>query len=195
MWIMKITLIIFLLTPLSAFAADMVDLINGQASKYDKNQRKQLAEKLSELFETLDNSIPSLKPSEQNWVDEERKAIAKIGDKENMGRRLAGLHESVEFQQENIKRHTKSIQDSLLCVMQAQDLRKEIYCWTVVSLFLREKGEFDGGIAILIKGKKFHDTGKMYLVESMGYGYFYNLLGRGIQEYFVIPYLAGTLRK
>jgi hypothetical protein len=162
MWIAKIALILLLLTPLSAFAVDISDLINGQASNFDKNQRKDLAEKLNVLFESLDSSFPSLKPSEQKWVDEEREAIASITDMDSKGKRLADLHESVEFQQQNIKRLTKSIRNALAGVIRAEDLGKEIYCWSLASFFLTDKGEFDGGIAILLKGKKLQDRGQRY---------------------------------
>jgi len=192
----QIALILLLLTPFSTFAVDISDLADGQVSNFDKNQRKQLAEKLTELFESLDHSVPSLKPSEQKWVNEEREAIASTTNKDTKLKRLVVLHESVEFQQENIKRLVKSIRDALACVLRAEDIGREIYCWSVVSFCLTDKGEFDGAIAILKTGKRLYDTGQLYLGgTSLGYGYFYNSFGRAIQEYFVIPYLAGSLRK
>jgi hypothetical protein len=192
----QIALVLLLLTPLSIFAADISDLSNGLARNFDQNQRKQLVEKLDLLFESLDHAVPSLKPSEQKWVNEEREAIASITNKDTQLKRLVDLHESVEFQQENIKRLIKSIRDALRCVLRAEDIGREIYCWSVVSFHLTDKGEFDGAIAILKNGKKLYDTGSLYIGgPSSGYGYFYNSFGRAIQEYFVIPYLAGSLRK
>jgi len=181
---------------LPSFAVEISDLLYGQASIFDNNQRKELADKMSKLFEMLDHSFPSLKPSEQKWVDEEREAIASIINKDTRGKRFLDLERSVEFQQDKMKRLVKAIRNALIGVIQAEDLAKEIYCWSVASFFLTEKETFDLGIAILLKDKKLQEKGLSYFGGAhIGYGYFYNRFGRAIQEFFVIPYLANSLKK
>ncbi len=192
----QIALILILLSPFSIFASDFSDLSSGKAANFDQSQRKNLAQRLHELFKSFDDAIPSLKPSEQKWVNDERKAIESTASKETQTKRVVNLHESVEFQQENMKQKIKSILGALKCVMEAEEINREIYCWSVVSFHLTDKGEFDGGIAILKKGKRLYETTYLHTGGlTIGYGYFYNSYGRSIQKYFVIPYLAGSLRK
>ena len=192
----KIMFVIFLLAPITTFAADISDLSSGVASSYNMTQRKQLAEKLDEYLIDLDHRIPSLKPSEQKWVDDEREAIRSLNDKDSKLKRLVGLSESVEYQQDNIKHYIKSIREALSGVIKSNNLRNEIYYWSVVSYKLTEKDKIDGAIAILKRGNKIETQGLIYLGgDNVGGGFFYNSFGREIQEYFVIPYLGGSLQK
>lgn len=192
----QIALILILLAPFSIFASDFSDLSSGKAANYDQSQRRNLAQKLHELFKSLDDAIPSLKPSEQKWVNEERKTIDSMTSEETRTKRLVNLHESVEFQQENMKQKIKLILDALKFVMQAEEINKEIYWWSVASFHLTDKEQFDGGIAVLKNGGRLYETTWLHAGgPNTGYGYFYNSYGRSIQKYYVIPYLAGSLRK
>ncbi len=203
MRIIRIALLLVLLTPLSCPASEFSNLtgglIDGKAATFDQSQRKALAKHLYDVFKSLDNAVPAPKPSEQEWVDSERRAVASTEDNEVKGKRFAKLSESVEFQQANIKSRARSIMDSLSCVTQTDQIGKEIYCWSMASFYLTDQPTFDDAIAILKKGKRIYITDNLWILDLpkplLGYGWFYHEWGRGIQEYFVIPYLRGTLTK
>jgi len=71
----QVALAFLLLVPSWSYAASISDLNAGQAAYYDKTQRNELAKKLDQLFRSLNDAVPSLKPSERKWVNDERRAI------------------------------------------------------------------------------------------------------------------------
>jgi hypothetical protein len=190
-------LVILILLPITTFAADINDLNNGVAASYTQLQRKQLAVKLNELLTTLDRAIPSSKPSEQQWVDDEQKAIKEIKDDNLRLKRFIDFEKSAEYQQYNIKRHIKILKVNLNGVTKANDVKNEIYYWAKVSYDLTDKSTFDFAIAILKSNNRLpSDVNGIYLGgNESGGGYFYNSFGRAIINYFVIPYLDGSLPK
>lgn len=197
------TIIIFLPFPALA-TANFGDLILGtkEAVNYDRQQRKKLAIDFESLFKSLDSTIPSLKPSEQEWINEEQNNIhaevRKTAGLEKTLERQENLLRTVEYQQGNIKKHIKGILKAANCIIQAREIRQEIHCWAQLSYSLTDREMFDTAFSVLEKGKKIYISNekkkKIFLLDDSLNGRIYDLFGRGINKSFVIPYLAGELK-
>ncbi|MDV6346446.1 hypothetical protein R2083_02820 [Nitrosomonas sp. Is35] len=172
--------------------------MNNDAAKYDRQQRKELAIEFKDLFESLDKAIPSLKPSEQEWINQERNNVYRMEDKVKALERLSKLEETVEFQQEFIKKHIQKILEATNCIIQAQEIRREIYCWSQLSYSLTEETGLNYALTTLEKWQKIYiskERGKkgLYLGDLLKWD-FYGFVGRNIISSFVIPYLARELK-
>ena len=70
-------------------------------------------------------------------------------------------------------------------------------CWSVGSFLLTDRSTFNDAVLILLRaGRLPRDIDKQAMLgsESLGFGFFYNVWGRGIQEYMLIPYLKNQAK-
>ncbi len=194
---------IILFLPFSTFAADIrkledsnrivnpIELIATLVVNLDRQERKDLAIEFSKLFKVLDKAIPSLTPSEQEWL------INESSESAFDSKRFSSLKEKVEFQQKLIKEILESILGATNCIIEAQKIRKEIHCWSQISYYFVQGEILDNGLRILEKGNKiFISKEKIQdLYDKKPFDRsLYRLLGQGIIKYIITPYLAGELK-
>ena len=138
------------------------------------------------------------KPQESAWLTQESEAINRLGQSEAALSRRVQLGTSPEFQHEKLHSALAAIQDALACAGNpSNSLSREMMCWSVGSFHLTDRAMFNDSILILLKaGRLPPDLEKRAILgpESLGFGYFYDLWGRGIQEYIVIPHLKGQAK-
>lgn len=196
-----ILFVIIFFLPFSIFAADIrileariidpIEFIATRVGNLDRQKRKELAIEFSKLFKVLDNAIPSLTPSEQEWLIKEKPLV--VFDL----KRFSYLEEKVEFQQELVKEILEKILGATNCIIQAQEIRQEIHCWSQISYYFVQGEILDNGLKILEKGNKIFIS-KEKIQDLYGKKPFdrslYRLLGHGIIKYIITPYLAGELK-
>lgn len=203
-WIFFTTVAI-LIFAFPAQAADSADLIGGKFNATSHKVRGEIARKLLTTVHRLSIYVPTPKPSESAWVEQEGIVIQKLNtDNDDStaanSRRLQYVH-SPEFQQQKLYTVLADIENALSCAAAPNTpLRKEIMCWSVASFLLTDHSMFNDSIAILLKAGRLpkdvteHKSDVMLGSESLGFGFWYEAYGRGIQEYIVIPYLKGQLK-
>ena len=187
---------ILLLAALPARAVDASDLINGKFDATSRKERREIAKDLGERVHTLAQYLPSLKPQDSAWLTQENEAIDRLGQSEAALSRRVQLGTSPEFQHEKLHNSLAAIRDAIACAGDpSTSLSREMMCWSVGSFLLTDRDMFNDSISILIKaGRLPRDVEKHAISPSLGFGYFYNLWGRGIQDYIVIPYLKGQAK-
>lgn len=195
---MALTAGILLLAALPAWAVDTSNLINGKFDATSRKERGEIAKDLREKVHRLAQYLPSPKPQESAWLTQESEAINRLGQSEAALSRRVQLGTSPEFQHEKLHSALAAIQDALACAgNQSNSLSREMMCWGVGSFLLTDRAMFNDSISILLKaGRLPPDVEKRAVLgpESLGFGYFYDLWGRGIQEYIVIPHLKGQAK-
>jgi hypothetical protein len=188
----------FLLTALPARAADLSDLISGQFNAGSKKERAAIARDLREEVQKLAQYLPTPRPQESAWLKQERDAIDALGNSDAALSRRVTLMNSPEFQHEKLHSILTSIRDSLACAAeQSNSVSREMMCWSVASFLLTDHSAFNDAVLILLRAGRLPqdiDTKATLGSDSLGFGYFYEVWGRGIQEYVVIPYLKGQAK-
>jgi len=101
-----------------------------ESSDLDAKTRRQIALGLLEFIERIDDAVPTLSPSQRDWLATE-KAVENLSDG-----RLDNLIESKEFAIEKVKFRTSQIVICLKAIIdgKAKDLKREVLYWTCVSL-------------------------------------------------------------
>lgn len=195
---MALTAGILLLAALPARAIDASNLVDGKFDATSRKERGEIAKDLRERVHRLAQYLPSLKPQESAWLTQESEAIDRLGQSEAALSRRVQLATSPEFQHKKLHGALAAIRDALACAGDPSTSRsREMMCWSVGSFLLTDRAMFNDSISILRKaGRLPPDVEKHAILgpESLGFGYFYDLWGRGIQEYIVIPYLKGQAK-
>jgi hypothetical protein len=180
-----------------AFAADAGSLISGEFNANERTVRVEIAKDILTQIELLDSYLLNTKPSELSWIEMERAAIDKLKGTDAWGTRMGQFYESPEFQNQKLKALLSNVRKGLECVINDKvKTNSEILCWAVVVHNLSDKATLDDSIAILVKhGRLPPDIAKKArLVEATGFGTKFTWYARGIQEFIVIPYLAGNMK-
>lgn len=189
---------ILLLGGLSAGAADVSNLVDGKFEATSKKERTEIARDLWEKVQKLAQYLPSPRPQESAWLKQETDAIDRLGQSDGALSRRVQLAASPEFQHAKLHTTLTAIRDALSCIAEQSSSRsREMMCWSVASFLLTDRATFNDSISILLKAARLpRDVAKQAMLgsESLGFGYFYDLWGRGIQEYVVIPYLKGQAK-
>lgn len=183
-----------------AWAVDASDLILGKFDSSSRKQRTAIANDLLKNVQELSQYLPIQKPQEIEWTKQESNAIAKLRKSEIAGANLRSvkLVESPEWQHEKLQSALTEIRDALLCASnQSISISREMMCWSVASFHLSDHNKFNDAVRILLSaGRLPEDALKKARIasESLGYGFFYHLYGRGILEYVIIPYLKSQVK-
>lgn len=195
-WLM---LVMLLSLPLArSFGADALSLINGRFDAKSKPDRQQIARDLLQKIEQLDSFLPRIKPSEAQWLVQERAAIDRLKDSDAKWSRLRNYMGSSELQQQKLKSLLDSIKESLSCTVQEHiEAKAEMLCWLLLSFHLSDHATIDDAMIVLIRnGRLPSDVAQKVGLgadERFGYGTAYEWYARGVQEFIVIPYFTGKL--
>ena len=190
----QILLVFFLTTliPVSK-AANYGDLIGGKFDPSSRKDRAEIAASLEAELQNLNQYLPIQKPEEQVWLKEENAAIDSINDKEAKKSRFTKLVLSPEFNHAKLHENLSSLLNSLTCASNLKiSTSKEMTCWSVASLTLTDSSMFNDTISNLIQNGRLSKNDTENVVNPIGpngYGFFYNVYGRGILSYILIPYL------
>lgn len=187
-----------LLAALPARAAGAGDLILGQFDATSRKERAEIARDLREKVQKLAQYLPTQRPQESAWLKEESDSIDRLGKSDAEISRRVKLGESPEFQHEKLHNILTAIRDALSCAAeQSNSISREMMCWSVGSFHLTNRSAINDAVLILVRaGRLPRDVDKQAMLgsESLGFGYFYDMWGRGIQEYVVIPYLKSQAK-
>lgn len=177
-------------------AAKRGDLIRGGFDSNSRAQRLEIAKEVLSSVETLAQYLPTLKPSEKTWIDEERLAIDNLGDSKAASSRLRTWYESPEVQHERLATALTEITNALHCVIDGTPpLRREIVCWAVASSNLTDSTTLDTAIGILLKSGRLpkKPLSEYFFWEGPDYTNNWRWYGRGMLQYLVVPYLQGNI--
>lgn len=200
-WIFFTTVSI-LFSSLPAQAADSSDLINGKFNAASHKARGEIARDILTMVRHLYSYVPTPKPTESAWVEQEGNEINKLvtlGETKAADSRRIQYYESPEFQQQTLHNALADLQNALSCAAApSTPFRKEIMCWSVASFLLTNHDLFNNSIPILLKAGRLSkdaiDAGASIHNGPLGFGATYEWYGRGIHEYIVIPYLKDQLK-
>jgi hypothetical protein len=150
--------------------------------------------------EYVSSTLPTMRPSEKEWLAKERAAIGNLKDTAVSNERMKQLVMSVEFQHSDLDYMLTNVREALDCVIQAGvTTRREAFCWAVVAYHLnypdltyaignlRKAGRMSRvNLSAMGGGKPVDDDDSLALLYRMG--------ARNIQESVVLPYLRGDLK-
>lgn len=199
-WIAVVATVYLASLSLPAFCAEAWSLQSGKFDASSKNERSEIARDLGKKIKTLLQLLPSPSPRESDWLKQEREAIDKIESSDARVARQSQLLRSPELQHERLHAALTTISDALSCAADAKaSLSREMMCWSLASFLLTDQSMFNDSVRILKQAGRLPtdlDKKDISLIgpETLGYGFVYNHLGRGIQEYLVIPYLKRTAK-
>jgi hypothetical protein len=185
-----------LLSASSLLAANRGDLIDGKFDATSRKERTEVAQSLQETVEKLSQYLPTPRPQDADWIEQEQAAIAQLGDSKPKDSRQLQFLNSPEFHHARLHNFLTNTLNALRCVIDDNSsLSREMMCWDVASILLTDASSINDSIKILLRAGRLPKTvlesgalGPM-ADESLGFGYWYDAYGRGIQEYLVIPYL------
>lgn len=176
--------------PLHAQTFTSGALIDGKFDAASRAVRSQIARDLLTRVNAFADLVPTPKPTDVAWVDAENAALSKISDSTASFNRTTQFYESVEFQNVKLYNVLQSVRSALACVLDTNvPVRREIYCWASASLLLSNQTTYSDGIRVLRQSNKLPDTPVTSTAQLLFSG-----LGRGIQEYVVLPYLRGDIK-
>lgn len=121
------------------------DLINvvGLKEALSKSERVQLAEELLQTFENIEVAVPSLSPSQKDWLAEERNAIESADS--SLDARLLNFHQSQEFTIQYTKTRLSSLVSFLQLLVGPRvangeiGAREQVFYWSEVAYILIEQ--------------------------------------------------------
>ena len=176
-----------------ASAANADDLINGSFDASSKKARIDVARNLLDKVNRLADLVPTPRPSDLSWVEEEHAAIDRLGNSEASRARLEQFYETPEFQHVKLYNLLLNVKNAIACVLESNvQLRREISCWATASFLLGDRNTLTYGMTILQRAKRLpEDTLQKEKVGSLDLFQYYS---RGIQEYLVLPYLRGEIK-
>lgn len=180
-----------LCAPLFAQTPTPGALIDGKFDAASRAARSHVARDLLTAVNSFADFVPTPKPSDVAWVDAENAALSKISDRTASFNRMAQFYESAEFQNVQLYNVLQSVKSSLACVLDPNvaAVRREVYCWASASLLLSNKSIYSEGIRVLRQSNKLPDNPATSTADVLFSG-----LGRGIQQYIVLPYLRGDIK-
>jgi predicted GTPase len=101
-------------------------LFNGERNR---ESRVQYAKELSSFFKKIDESIPSLSPSQREWLEKELRESKKT---KNFYREVE-VFNTKEYNIHVVKMKLKSWIGGLNLVIQEKQLNREVYIWSVIA--------------------------------------------------------------
>ena len=182
---------------LPVVAMDAGRLINGDFNSSSRKDRLEICYDVRSKVMNLLQYVPIPKPSEVDWVNSERAAIEIITDPEAKSARLEKLSEGPEFQQIRLRADLQQIINFMDAITTRNiPVKKEMLYWCIASHGLTNNEEMNDAIKILIQaGRLPEDLAlKVKLGQAIGYTGVLGWFGRGIQEFLVIPFLAGKIK-
>ena len=175
---MKHSLVTLLVTFLASasvtgFAANANDLILGTFDAASKKERLEIARDILGQIEKLSNYVATSKPADITWVLTEQESIAQLDGTDARGARIIQLHETPEFQNLQLRNLLDNIEYMLQCVIAVdvdESIEREIFCWSVISLYLSDSSTIDDAIPILVKHdrlpKDIEDKASLWMIRN-----------------------------
>ncbi len=173
------------------------DLLLGRnyASRPD---RIELAKALFKNIDALARYLPTPEPKDAEWISQEKQAIALLGNSDAAQSREGHLMVSAPIHHQKLFNYLNALRGSLQCAANPDlPVSREMWCWSVASLYLTGDREFSESIALLVEAgvlpKDIVD--KAHLSSDpdhlVGCAWMYGMWGKSILEYIVVPYLQG----
>ena len=162
----------------------------------NKEGRHSYAKELSSFFKNLDEYIPSLSPSQKEWLDKELKEY----DRSKNISRYWQISGTKEYRINSIKIHIDSISLVLELIPKSKILQNEIYLWSLISEELL-KVDFWSSLHILIEEHGIVDKKIFYSDPSKSidqYGFYLNnatIQASQIISNIIQPYLNGKMNR
>jgi len=158
--------------------------------------RKAYAKKLYTFFSKIDEFLPSLSPSQRDWLEKEWKTY----HKNQNSQRYIAIVKSKEYKIDYVKFTHKKILIELAFIKNASEQKKELYLWTAITVYLLDT-EYWQNLHFLIQkdlvDKKFFGSEDWYRFYLDNEDYFFINMGeipaRRILINIVKPYFAGDL--
>lgn len=178
-------------------AADSYGLIAGGFNNKSRTERVEVAKSLLAEVRQLSDLIPTPRPSDLSWVEEERAAIKKLETSDAKNTRSTHFYNSPEWQHVKLHDHMLRIEDALNCVLEPDvQLRPEVTCWVIAGFLLDDEYVFVDGLNILQRAGRLPKDSAVptAAVRLSSIRLSYRMFSRGIQQYVVLPYLRGDLK-
>lgn len=184
--------------PAISLSLDKGNLISGGFDSQSRDARIDVARDALKHVRVLADFLPTHKITEVKWIEKERAEIAKLNNSKAENSRLVKLFGGPEFQHQKLDGLLKTILDALECAANPNvELKGEMLCWSVASFNMTDSVTLTDSIRILRNSGILpaNIVQQAELSDVNGLGDEYTWLGRGMQEYILIPYLAGKIKK
>ena len=159
---------------------------------YNKEGRAAYAVKLKSFFTGIDEYVPSLSPSQKDWIDAERKAYRET----NNYNQFSEVTKPKEFDIDNVKNMHVHLFNLLNLVIANPEGELEILLWTEIALQIWDLGYWTSIVSLGDRGiidKKFF--GMTYWSHNSVYMNNGLLPFKQIIQHIVRPYLVDELPK
>jgi len=176
-------------------SSDMIQVL-GLKEALSKIQRVDLAEELLQTFENIEAAVPTLSPSQKEWLAEERKAIDFTDSSQDA--RARNFHQSQEFTIEYAKTRLSSLVSSLQFLAsekvtngEIDNTRAQVFLWSEVAYLLIDQ-QFYEFLTRLQKLGFFDDLGPALMIEfsdPVVAGLIYRDKSEEILGSIIMPYL------
>jgi hypothetical protein len=171
-----------------------VNLISGDFDTFSRKSRKEIAIDLKKEVNDLLFQVPIQNPDDLAWLESEKREIDQIENSQknkSLDRTVAYVG-SKQFQHRQLRSLLINTSEALSCILEANiSIKREMMCWTVASSNLMEKGRFSDSISTLRK----HGILPKKVDSSFEEDYWYQVYGKGIIDYIVLPYLRSQSKQ
>ena len=174
-------------------SSDLIQIqIVGLKEALSKIERVQLAENLLRTFEPIEAAVPTLSPSQKEWLVEESNAIDSADSSQDA--RLRNFHQSREFTIEYTKTRLSSLVSSLQFLAGPKveiGARHQVFFWSQVAYLLIDQQFYDFLIRLGKLGffDDLSQVGMTFLSDSVVAGGIYRMKAENILGSIVMPYL------
>ncbi len=166
----------------------------GLQEARSKSERLQLAKDLLETFEPIDAAVPTLSPSQKEWLAEERKAGVDV-IKLSQRARILSFYQSQEYTIEYTKTRLLSLVAFLRILVGpavangVTPARTQVFEWSEVAYILLEQSVYDY-LTSLQKQGYFDDLSPSAMSFFDDQFHMGGIYGKTILGSIVMPYLA-----
>lgn len=204
--------VIVLATTSPALGVDSHDLRKGEFKANSRNERLEIAKDLLRKVNLLDSYLPKLPPSVKAAIEKERAWLEKRKDTEEDDDYVlvhVDNYRSRKTQGFNLEHLLEATRKSLECItVEKIELKSEMICWAETSLKLSQRRTLNDSTQFLINygllPKDIAEKAELLpedlaeklhlMVISSGYGDIYDMFGKGILQFILIPYLRGEVK-
>jgi hypothetical protein len=183
-----LALLLTLQVPVRAQSVSAWDLVHPTGFDWQiKSHRQLVAKDLGFRVRLLAAVVPAQSEEQRQQLKATVATLDALGD-EATPRQRSNLYLSRAFQHRRLLDLLANTLTSLSCTRAAQDINKEMLCWSEVSVYLMDEETVDIALTVLRSARMIPRDEDMP-VKAQDPKVWYGEYGRGIVRYIIKPYL------
>ncbi|MFP6814436.1 MAG: hypothetical protein VB948_12685 [Pseudomonadales bacterium] len=183
-----LALLLTLQVPVRAQSVSAWDLVHPTGFDWQiKSHRQLVAKDLGSRVRLLAAVVPAQSEEQRQQLKATVATLDALGD-EATPRQRSNLYLSRAFQHRRLLDLLANTLTSLSCTRAAQDINKEMLCWSEVSVYLMDEETVDIALTVLRSARMIPRDEDMP-VKAQDPKVWYGEYGRGIVRYIIKPYL------